>query len=144
MKKVLSLLLCLLVLSVTYSPATQAAQMPPVVAPQDYSPQFTHISIIVPNFSIGSLGRAVCAGIGRLYTSSQTVEVTVALQRLDGDTWKEVKSWTESAPGIPGVNMERIHYVTSGTYRVCVTVKAYSASGTLLETASAYSYTVKY
>ena len=144
MKKVLSLLLCLLVLSVTYSPATQAAQMPPVAAPQDYSPQFTHILYLATNFTIGSLGRSVCYGAGTLYTPSQTVEVTVALQRLDGGSWKEVKSWTESAPGVPGVSLERIYYVTSGTYRVCVTVKAYNENGVLLETATAYSYTVKY
>lgn len=143
MNKIVSLILCALILT-AYSPIVHADPSCSQALPEDISPQFFHISIIAPDLSIGSSGRVVCSGVTRLYSSAQTVEVTVALQKSSQSGWTEVTAWSDKGPGLPGVTLERVYYVTRGTYRVCVTAKAYSETGILLETASAYSYTVTY
>ena len=99
------------------------------------TPLFTYISFLDPRLSINSSGLATCYGSVSLYSSSQTVQLTVALQKSTTNGWAEVIAWTDSAPGVPGVSLERQYYVAKGTYRVCVTARVYNASGTLLETA---------
>lgn len=74
---------------------------------------------------------------------SQSVEVTVELQKLNGGSWDAVESWTASGPGIPGVELEKKHYVNGGTYRVCTTARVYG-SGELLEQVLIYSVVVTY
>ncbi len=125
-------------------PAVHAGPLSSPALPGEVSPQFTHISVLVPGFSIDTNGRALCSGLARLYSSSQTVEMTIELQKSSGSGWAEVTTWCDKGPGFPGVNLERAFYITRGTYRVCVTAKAYSESGVLLETASQYSHAVTY
>lgn len=141
--RTICLILCCLIL-ISNNPVVHADPSRSPALPEGISPQFIHISIIAPDLSIGSSGRAVCSGVTRLYSSAQTVEVTVALQKSSQSGWTEVTAWSDKGPGLPGVTLERVYYVTRGTYRVCVTAKAYSETGILLETASSYSYTVTY
>lgn len=107
------------------------------------TPQFTHIMFMDAKLAITPMGETSCRGAATLYSPSQTVELTVELQKQNGSDWTPMKSWAESGPGIPGVEMERNYYVGRGTYRVRVTAKAYD-SGILLEEVSIYSAVVTY
>lgn len=108
------------------------------------TPQFTHISHISSRLSISAWGEADCSGSVALYSSSNTAALTMELQIREGNGWTTIKSWTSSAPGLPGVYMEQYHWVVRGTYRVRCTAKAYSAGETLLEEVSIFSHEVIY
>jgi len=107
------------------------------------TPQYTHISHISSRLSISAWGEADCIGSAALYSSSNTVSLTMELQKQDGNSWTTIKSWTSSAPGLPGVYMEQYHWVSRGTYRLRCTARAYSG-GTLLEEVSIFSQDVTY
>lgn len=106
------------------------------------TPQFTHIMFVDSKLSITPMGEAICRGALTLYSSSQTAELTVELQKQNGSGWTPIKSWTASGPGLPGVEIERSYYVVKGTYRVCTTAKVRDAAGRLLEEVSIYSVVV--
>lgn len=108
------------------------------------SPLFTYIYSISKGLSIDSSGKSTSLGGASTYSSYQTINVNVQLQKSSGSTWTTIKSWSVSGPGDPGVETVNDYYVVSGTYRVCVTAKAYDASGNLLETQSVYSATKTY
>lgn len=108
------------------------------------TPLFTNIAFLGPGLSIDSSGRASCYGVASLYSDAQTVQLTVSLQKQSGTGWSTVQSWTGSGSGLAGVEIVRDYYVVHGTYRVCNTATVYSANGTFLETASAYSAVVTY
>lgn len=108
------------------------------------TPQFTHIMFIDAKLSITPIGEAICRGAVTLYSSSQTADLTVELQKQNGNDWTPIRSWTASGPGLPGVEIERSYYVVRGTYRVCTTAKARSSSGMLLEEVSIYSAVLPY
>lgn len=92
------------------------------------TPQFTHISAVIAKVSISAWGEANCIGSVTLYSSSDTVALTMELQRQDGNRWSTVKSWTSSGPGLPGVYMDNHHWAVRGTHRVRCTASAYSVA----------------
>ena len=106
-------------------------------------PQFTHISYLNSRLSITPSGEAICRGAVALYNSSHTVELTIELQKLDGTQWIALRSWTVSGSGPFDVEIERSHYVTSGTYRVLTTAKVLD-KGILVETGTSYSPVTTY
>ena len=108
------------------------------------TPHFTHISAVIAKVSISAWGEANCIGSVTLYSSSNTVVLTMELQKQDGNGWSTVKSWTSSGPGLPGVYMDNYHWVVRGTYRVRCIARAYSASGSLLEEVSVLSHEITY
>lgn len=71
------------------------------------TPQFTHIMFIDSKLSITPMGEAICRGVVTLYSSSQTAELTVELQKQNGSGWTPIRSWTVSGPGLPGIEIER-------------------------------------
>lgn len=92
--------------------------------------------------SISSTGEADCYGQLRLLTN-YTASGTLTLQKKDGDSWTELKTWSASGSG--SVSCEKTWYVTSGnTYRVEYSMDIYNASGTYVDTATAYSSIVNY
>jgi len=106
------------------------------------TPQYTHIATLNSGLEINSSGKAICSGKASAYNSSHTIILTVELQK-SGD-WSNVKFWSASATGGSVARIEEDCYVARGTYRVCTTAKVYNASGTLLESKSIYSATIKY
>ncbi len=106
------------------------------------TPQYTYISTLTPGLEVNSSGKAICSGMASAYNSSHTTILTVELQK-SGD-WSTIKSWSASSTGVSLAKIEEDYYVVRGTYRVCATAKVYNASGTLLESRSIYSSTIKY
>lgn len=108
------------------------------------SPQYTYISRLVSGLSIDSFGKSTSIGDVSIYEGSNTVVLTVQLQKFNGSSWNTIKTWSDSGAGLAGVYITQDYYVVSGTYRVCATAQVYNSSGQLLETQSAYSPTKTY
>lgn len=107
-------------------------------------PYFIRISSISTNFSVSSSGYADCYGQVELYKTSDTAELTVELQRSSNQSnWETIKDWTTS--GKCTVELNKGWYVASGYYyRIHITAKVYTSSGSLAETASDDSVIARY
>jgi len=112
----------------------------PGMAPDTY--RFARINVFHVDLSISNAGLANCYALVKLLFTSDTVKLSITLQRQSGSSWSEVKSWSTSGSG--SVSLEKEWYVTTGTYRVYATAQVYNSSGTLLETAIAISNSVQY
>lgn len=113
-------------------------------SPNQIHLDYVNISALNAGLSIDSSGRASCTGNVTLYNRSNTVALSVQLQRYSSGGWSNVKSWSISAHGNTPAEIVNSYYVTSGKYRVSCTAKVYNASGSLLETQTAYSATQTY
>ena len=96
-------------------------------------PRYTHITSFYSEIDITSAGRADCYGFVQVEDSTDTIQLTVDLQRSTTTaTWTTIKSWTNT--GSIFLSVEEPWYVTSGSYyRVRVTAKIYTADGLLAE-----------
>jgi len=105
--------------------------------------RFVRINFFEIDLSISKAGLSNSFACVSLKHSADTVKLTLELQRQNGTTWNQVKSWSTTGSGI--VYIESDWYVSSGyTYRVQATANVYNSSGTLLETVNITSGTVKY
>jgi hypothetical protein len=145
MKKIVSigLMILMIVFSTvpTYASNTTADTR---AAEGSIHPDFISMSSISAGLSISSSGKSTCTGSVTPSSSSYTSKLTVGLQKSTGSGWSTVKTWTASGRGSAGADLVSYYYVGSGTYRVSSTAKIYNASGTLLETQTAYSSTKTY
>jgi len=107
------------------------------------SARYQYITILTTALSINSSGLANCSGAVKPSDSSTKTTLTVELQKSSGG-WKYEYSWSTSGSGAANIPLAGQRYVTKGLYRVVVTAKVYSSSGTLLETQSVISHEVAY
>ena len=107
-------------------------------------PRYTNIRSLTASLEISKSGCASCYGKVVLTKSTDTVDLTMELQRSRDDTsWDTVKTWDTSGSGT--IYLDKDWYVTSGySYRVHVTAEVYSSNGTLVETAPTDSLTTSY
>ncbi|MVB12092.1 hypothetical protein CAFE_28230 [Caprobacter fermentans] len=144
MKRFVSVILSL-VLAVSMSlPAFAANQSAVGNSSNQIHLDYVNISALNAGLSINSSGKANCTGSATLYNRSNTVVLSVQLQRYANGGWSNVKGWSISARGNTPARIVNSYYVSSGKYRVSCTAKVYSASGALLETQTAYSSTATY
>lgn len=144
MKNIIRVGLAILMILSLAAPAGTTDIAPDAKTERLITPQYAHIMFMNSRLTISSLGEATCVGVSALYNGSHSVELIVELQRQNGSVWTPIKSWTTSGPGVPGVEIERSHYVVRGTYRACTTAKVRDAAGNLLENVSVYSVVVTY
>jgi hypothetical protein len=137
-KKIISTVLVVIMVILLAIPAN-AAPTNSVDINNVMSPQFTHILSMSAGLGIDSTGKATCSGKVFPSSSTYTAYLTISLEQKTSSGWTSIQSWSGSAVGYAGVNLEGIRYVVRGTYRVCSTANIYSSSGTLLETESFYS-----
>lgn len=99
-------------------------------------PRWSYFTTVVGDIDISSSGKAtIIASVTANRSKVDQVKVTCNLQRLEGSTWKTIKSWSEeSVPEAPhAVMMEKTYYVVEGySYRIQVKSKAYK-DGSLKE-----------
>lgn len=121
--------LCLFVTSVSASAAAASVSI---------QPRFTAIVDMQAGLAFNWLGGANCTGRMEL-ENDYTGDLTVTLQRSTNKLhWENVKTWTASGSEV--VEISKTYYVKSGYYYcVEVTVDAYNAAGTFVETATACS-----
>lgn len=142
MKKIISIILIMASLMFGSVPALAASKEPATAGV--VSPQFIGIALISANISIDSLGCATCTGKVVPSSSTYTSYLTVSLQKYSSGSWTTIKRWTASNTGFSGVNLSGSYYVSSGMYREASTATIYSSSGTLVDSATAYSSTKTY
>lgn len=137
--KINGILCIFLILSLLASTASAAV---PDVNP--IQPCYVRIAHMTTGLSISSSGYADCRGGVDLDKASDTAELTMELQRSsNGSDWETIKDWTAS--GKYAVELSKGWYVASGyTYRVHITARVYTSSGSLAETATENSFTVRY
>ena len=140
-KRITTMTLTLLLIATCLTPMVFAAQNISTTIPIA-APRFACIDIFEVDLSIASSGYADCYSRVNLSSSSYSATLTMELQRQSGSTWNKVNSWSTSGRDL--ISIGKGWYVTSGTYRVKATAQVYSSSGSLLETATAYSVTVNY
>lgn len=91
------------------------------------------------DLSMDNSGTLNCYGYVEVQ-SGYTAGITVALQKKDGG-WSTIKTWNES--GDDTAEVDEDYSAEKGySYRLKVTYKAYSSSGTLVESIVKYSNTV--
>lgn len=98
-------------------------------AKQTIEPRWSYFISIMGDMDVTSSGKAtVIADVVANPTKVDQIKVECRLQRLEGSTWKTIKSWTESSDdNDPGsVSMEKTYYIHEGySYRVQLNTKAY-------------------
>lgn len=116
-----------------------------VISAEDaIQPYFLRIESLSTNFTISASGYADCYGRVELDNLTDSAELTVELQRSSNkSSWETIKDW--SASGKCAVELNKGWYVVSGYYyRIHITAKVYTSSGSLAETASDDSVIARY
>jgi hypothetical protein len=131
MKKFISTLLLISILIVPLGVPAQAYADNVII-----TPYYTHITTLFAGLSIDSSGLATCSGTVFPTYFDTNAELTVTLEEYKNNKWGSVYSWSAYGDGSAIIAKSGQRYVTSGRYRVVVTAKIYSLSGTLLETQS--------
>lgn len=132
MKRTITLLLSIILVFSVMSPTVLAAAEDNAV-----QPRYLRISTFDTAFGIDSSGKSTCYCRVRTYESTDIIELTMELQRLEDSGWKTIKTWTGSDTHINSLD-KNWYVVTSYEYRLEVTAKIYDSDGTLLETQVAY------
>ena len=127
MKKVSRLFTVLLLLCVVAS--VSSAEM--------VSPMYITIGDINATLTVHS-GQANCGGTVSLNSISYGADITVTLQKKNGNNWAYVSSWSDSGSVLVSANGS-VSVSTGYTYRVRASVAVKDSSGNVVERGSAYS-----
>ncbi len=142
MKKLISLILALVLISVPLSVTTFAEE--PVTNYDDLvMPCYTYIIQIISALEKGSLGFVTCGSSANGVNSSTTFTITCSLQRYNGSAWETYKTKSETFPGAGDHTVEKSWFAPAGyTYRTLTTITVKNSAGTVVETASLASKTL--
>ena len=125
-KKSICVLLTMVLLC-AFPVAGLAIEEPNESADGDFGILMTYISSYDYNLSINSSGLASCGASVTAYPGTDSVKISMYLQRYDGG-WSTVQHWTKEADGTY-VSLVKSYYVTSGyNYRMLVYFYAYEGS----------------
>ena len=109
---------------------------------QQMEPFYTGIASMQPSVIISSSGSANCLD-KVLMKSGYTDDVTWTLQHQVGNSWVSNMHW--SASGKTQINLNKNYFVTKGyTYRLKTVAVVYNSNGSVVETATKYSSSVKF
>lgn len=130
MKKVLSVFLCVIMLTTVAVPAFAALPDDNVV-----SPQYAYIRTATADLTIDEDTGIASCWVTCLAASGYTVEVECQLQQYKNSSWTTIKTWT--ATGTRYACVDEIWAVYSGyTYRVYVTYRILNSAGSIVEVTS--------
>lgn len=133
MKKKTASIVSVLLLAVCLLSIPAQAAVPPTV-----SPCYEDIRTFYATIEIDDNGKATAYSYVFTSTSSNTVYLTVYLQKLSGNTWSTQTSGSTS--GSPYTSKSVTRYVTTGYYyRTKAVASVYNSSGKLVESATIYS-----
>ena len=142
MKKLLSIVLCAMILLAT--PIALAQPQVTERAEEDIELFYSDASRVYTNLSIDASGNAKCSGTVTANEKTKKCSITVTLKKKSGSSWTSVCSWSGSGTGITGASAGGTKKVSSGTYKVVVTGKIKDAKGNVLETVTKESKSKTY
>lgn len=136
MKRILCLILVLLLVMLSVTPAMAAESESSVM------PRYSYIGQIYAGLQIGKLGLSACQA-NCYVDNADHIVLTAKLRQYDGTSWTTVKTWTATGSDIASISK---NYAVPSGYVYClrVTCAVYNASGTLIETGTCYSNQVTY
>lgn len=108
------------------------------------SARYQYIDVLSVSLTINSSGLSNHGGYVMPSDSNTSTTLSVELQKKNGSSWDNEDSLSASGSGTRTVSKSGSKYVGRGTYRVVLTARVYSSSGTLLETQSVISHEVTY
>ena len=125
MKRVLCLILALLLVTLSVTPALAAGNESTVM------PRYSHIGKIYAGLQIGSLGLSACQA-NCYIESGDHVVLTVQLRQYNGSSWTTLKTWTATDSSYAAISK---NYAVPKGYTYCVRASCavYDASGTLVD-----------
>lgn len=91
-------------------------------------PYMTYISNYAATLSINN-GEASVGGFLNAKSGTTTTYIELTLQRKNGSSWDDVKTWKKSST-LRYISIAETYNVSKGTYRVFANVKANSESKT--------------
>ena len=95
------------------------------------------------DLDISSGGTATCSTDVSTTTQTNTIDLSMQLEKYDGTRWVVVKEWTNTYG--PNADMTRYRAIPSGyDYRVSVVAAVYDQYGNPVETVGRYSGTIYY
>lgn len=126
-----SMLTFVLLLHTLLLPVCAAEQ--PVV-----QPRYLDIYSFIIDLDISSGGTATCEASVKTTTQTNTIDLTMQLERYDGSRWVIVKTWRDSYGS--EADMTKYRAIPSGYYyRVYVCAAVYDEDGNPVETVGRYS-----
>ena len=133
MKKTSRILISLiLVLSLICSPTLSYALDLEPAEPPIIPDEYVHLQSVSASISVSS-GVARVTSTGRVSGGTDTVYVTVKLQRMSNYTWTTLKTWSGSGVGHCLIS-ETWNVAPGYTYRNFTTITVYTSSGSYVET----------
>ena len=127
MRKIVSLLMVVIVLgTVSFSPVLAAEK----------TPEISVMSLMDGNCSLVISGMTAKSGVTVRASDTDSISITLSLQKLKDGTWTDVKSTSDSTTN-DSLSMTMTKLITAGSFRTkaVVTVK----DGTTTETKTYYS-----
>lgn len=126
-KRLLSMLLCSLILCMTFSTIIYASTNN---NSETVQPRWTTLSTVNASLTITD-SNAYCKTT--VTTGSRcTITATMKLQKKSGSSWVTVKTWTGSATDAVRLSLGKNYTISSGTYRVYSTVSANGETATAI------------
>jgi hypothetical protein len=101
------------------------------------SPMYIGIGDINATLTIQS-GQATCKGIVTLNSTSYGADITVTLQKQNGNSWVYVNSWSDSGSILVSANGS-VSVASGYIYRVRASATVKDSFGNVVERGSAYS-----
>ncbi len=139
-KKTFTLCLTLMFLLCMFSFAGAAEQE--MTHEFDFSPRWTLIHRISNGLSINDNGLASMVSHISTYSGVESVNITVYLQRQEGNTWVTVNNWTEEYEGTSALWTKGWYVYQGYNYRLMTIFTA--CDGTMQESAILFSGTQYY
>lgn len=128
-KNLLSIILSLALVSGGVMAAAEEIQTPEV---EPIEQEYVHASAISSGILIDQNGKSTCSGTVNSRYTTDTINLTIQLQKYTNGSWSIVKSWSGS--GVFHVTVTKNYYVTSGyDYRVVTIASLYTSSGSFVE-----------
>lgn len=100
--------------------------------PPEIPEEYVHLKSVSANINVAS-GIARVTSSGLVSGGSDTVYVSIKLQRMTNNTWTTLKTWYGSGTGCCVVSANW-NVVSGYTYRNFTTITVYTASGSYVET----------
>lgn len=130
MKRVYSLLLAVVMLSIMITPCLAVENKASAI-----TPRYAYIATNFVDFSINQSTNVTTSNVYCCTHDNYEIQITCKLQRYNNSKWNTIKTWTTS--GMEDVSLTKSWAVASGyTYRAYATFYIYDSDGILLETAS--------
>ncbi len=121
MKKLISVLLAILLLTPILSIGVTAAN-----TPSDVAPCYITVTVNTPTLIIGSNGVATCKGLTKT-AGEYTIETTMQLQYRDGSTWYTDKTWYDN--GTQHLTITHVRAINAGyEYKLVLTTNIYDSN----------------